>query len=508
MSSLYPNAIDGQAQIEIAKDNITRIDAKLINDIRSAILNIEEELGIVPSGTYQTVRARLDAIDLPDLSDLEASVSSLESGLSIAQANISSAQQDIVSIQEEIDALDLTPVEPEIKILGHADISSSYIDLSGPANSTISFPPAPNDLIIKRIDLGFYPDIGNGVVDINTLIFIEDIQIDGISIMNGVIPSTALDPRHKADTPVFNRLVTAGQVVTIITSTSLTNSGGIFTQPLLSYVDGTSDTDLEKETYLGSDPLVHTGPPAGALIMPGTGVTNATTILTINSAPLAAGDEIVFNKAVGEPDTLTGSPGARTPGSDDFDATIGTVSGLATEIAAAINDSSNNFSSALTAIANTPSSGDITIEHFGGEIGNFATMDSTTTPAGGITPASASFSGGESETLEITFEAAPANMTLNRLYTTIISGQGSGALGASLAINQITVNNGPNLLSGYLGTAYTSNGPGDSSILSAGVLASPKLGLSINAGDVVRITVVNDPGIPGGIIAGWSVTLN
>jgi hypothetical protein len=470
--SVYPNAIDGYAQLPLTVDNVTRVDAVTVNRLRSAIVNIEAELGVLPSGSYDTVVARLDA--------LESEINDLMSGG--------------------------TPLEPEISILGPVGITDSYIDFTVTSN-TLNFSPAPNDLIIKRIDLGFVGDIGGGLFDPNLFVFISDIKIDGISIMDGVVPLTALDPRYRADTPEFNRFVAAGQVISVETFNA-GSQGGTFTQPLVSYIDGTSDAGLTKETYLGLNSTIHTGPPLGAAIFPGTGGVNATTVLTINTAPLAAGDEIVLTKAVGEPFTLTGSAGARVSGNDDFDATIGNVSDMAIEIAAALNDTSNSFPESFTATANTPLAGDVTISHFGGELGNLATTSITTTPAGGITPASGTFSGGESEVIELTFEAAPANMTLNRLYTTIISGEGSGALGALMYLGQITVNNGPSLITGILGTGYTSNGPSDTSSLGAGLMASPNLGISINQGDVVRVTLINDVEQSGGIAAGWTVTLD
>jgi len=73
--SIYPNAIDGYKQIPLVVDQVTRVDAISVNSLRCAIINIEEELGVEPSGTYDTVRARLDDLkdlvgDFDDLSDL------------------------------------------------------------------------------------------------------------------------------------------------------------------------------------------------------------------------------------------------------------------------------------------------------------------------------------------------------------------------------------------------------------------------------------------------------
>lgn len=61
--SVYPLAIDGYSQLPLVVDQVTRVDAISVNRLRSAIINIEAELGIEPSGSYDTVRARLDALE-------------------------------------------------------------------------------------------------------------------------------------------------------------------------------------------------------------------------------------------------------------------------------------------------------------------------------------------------------------------------------------------------------------------------------------------------------------
>jgi len=482
--SVYPDAIDGYAQLPLTIDNVTRVDAVTVNRLRSAIVNIENELGVLPSGTYNTVIERLDA--------LEQDITQIESELSLIQSGISA--------------------EIEIKTLGYEDLLDVYIALDGTTSSTITLSPAPNNFILKNIYLRMVPNIGSGLFDPCILIFIEDIQVDGVSIINGVIPSTPLNPRYRTKTPTFNRLINSGEVITIKTVTTPTvNAGGVFAHPLATYVDGTSDLDLIKQSYLGLDSTIHTGPPVGGQTFTGSGggQSMASTILTVNTAPLAAGDEIIFNKIAAQSAILTGVSGARTPGANDFDATIGTVSGSATEIAAAINDATNDdIEETFIATANAPSAGDIIIEHVGGEIGNLATLDVSTTPVGGITPTSASFSGGIAEVTELTFEAAPSAMTLNKLYTTIISEQGSGSADTFLEIGSVTINNGPNLITGRIGTSYTANGPGSLQDLGSGLVASPEFGISINSGDIVRITLVNNTGISGGVIAGWVVTLD
>lgn len=63
--SIYPDAIDGYSQLPLVVDTVTRVDAISVNRLRSAIINIERELGVLPSGSnYDTVKERLDALEL------------------------------------------------------------------------------------------------------------------------------------------------------------------------------------------------------------------------------------------------------------------------------------------------------------------------------------------------------------------------------------------------------------------------------------------------------------
>lgn len=73
----------------------------------------------------------------------------------------------------------------------------------------------------------------------------------------------------------------------------------------------------------------------------------ATGTITIDAVP-TNGDTITINGNV-----LTATTGARTPGSDDFSIDSGTTDGVATEIAAAINDGANSFSGDVSASAAT-----------------------------------------------------------------------------------------------------------------------------------------------------------
>lgn len=63
MATNYPASIDTATNLPLVRDNATSLKASLINDLRNAIVAIETELGVKPSGIYSTIRARLDVMD-------------------------------------------------------------------------------------------------------------------------------------------------------------------------------------------------------------------------------------------------------------------------------------------------------------------------------------------------------------------------------------------------------------------------------------------------------------
>ena len=61
--SLYPDQIDSYQSLPLRVDGRHEIVAADVNRLRDAIVKIEQELGVQPSGTYATVVARLDDMD-------------------------------------------------------------------------------------------------------------------------------------------------------------------------------------------------------------------------------------------------------------------------------------------------------------------------------------------------------------------------------------------------------------------------------------------------------------
>ena len=61
-TSLYPDGIDGYSTLPLRVDNVHEIVAADHNRLRNAIVRIEQELGVQPSGTFATMADRLDSI--------------------------------------------------------------------------------------------------------------------------------------------------------------------------------------------------------------------------------------------------------------------------------------------------------------------------------------------------------------------------------------------------------------------------------------------------------------
>jgi hypothetical protein len=63
MTTSYPANVDNSITLPPATDNLTPVSASVFNNLRGALLAVETELGVKPSGVYSTVRARLDNLD-------------------------------------------------------------------------------------------------------------------------------------------------------------------------------------------------------------------------------------------------------------------------------------------------------------------------------------------------------------------------------------------------------------------------------------------------------------
>lgn len=63
MATQYPASIDNNTTLPLVNNNITPFSEEIINNLRNAIVAVEAELGVKPSGIYSTVRNRLDYLE-------------------------------------------------------------------------------------------------------------------------------------------------------------------------------------------------------------------------------------------------------------------------------------------------------------------------------------------------------------------------------------------------------------------------------------------------------------
>ena len=139
--SVYPNNYDGSTQLPLAIDNVTPINAEVVNRLIDCVQAIEAELGIKPSGTYATVRARLD--------DLIASVGGGGGGANVIAAMTTTFPDGGAVLQTKTStvAFPVNAIVEKVRLITSAGINSGtagqaevYIGTLSSYNSFFSTP--------------------------------------------------------------------------------------------------------------------------------------------------------------------------------------------------------------------------------------------------------------------------------------------------------------------------------------------------------------------------------
>ena len=166
--------------------------------------------------------------------------------------------------------------------------------------------------------------------------------------------------------------------------------------------------------------------------------TYASGTITVNNT-LAAGDTVTIGGV-----TLTGIAGTRTSGSNNFNASLGTVNALAAEIQAALADPANAFAASISCAVDGDT---VTVTALlAGALGNTITLDASTTPAGRISVSGANLTSGGGLNSEVASEGVYINScildgdsvafmanTVNKVYVYGGSWGQTGAANAALA---------------------------------------------------------------------------
>lgn len=174
--SRYPQAIDDSSSLPISTDLVTAVNAEVANRLRSAIINVESALGIMPEGVYGTVRDRLDAIDAVTGGG-DVTFQLVKAALSGATSSVSFNNQSITHLGSPSAATDAaTKAYVDSVISGEtsiANIASLRTTPVGASNSVI---------VLSHTSLGdggggiFYWDSASTTADNNGTV----IQVTGI----------------------------------------------------------------------------------------------------------------------------------------------------------------------------------------------------------------------------------------------------------------------------------------------------------------------------------------
>jgi hypothetical protein len=199
----------------------------------------------------------------------------------------------------------------------------------------------------------------------------------------------------------------------------------------------------------------------------GTTVTavKATGTITINTAPLTAPttDKLALTStSSGRTRFLKSVSGARTPGANNFDGSLGTVAALATEIVAAINDVANAFDTLY--FATDLGGGVVQIDAVTtGSDGNSLALRKTLTSGGDITlsPTTGFLTGGSNDTSPVLINhGASGAITAARTGSVAGAGRGVGAMDFQsyrASADEVASGQGSVILSGRQNTTFVPN---------------------------------------------------
>lgn len=122
--SKYPEYIDTYSQLPLVIDKVSTIDAVTVNRLRDAIINIETELGTLPSGDFDSVKDRLNDLENNISTIVESDITDIQSDIIVVQSDITDVQSDITDVQSDITDIlsNISSLESSIALL-EADLA-------------------------------------------------------------------------------------------------------------------------------------------------------------------------------------------------------------------------------------------------------------------------------------------------------------------------------------------------------------------------------------------------
>lgn len=126
----YPDVIENEVQLPRVYDGVTKISANTINRLRDAILRIEEELGVSPSGSYSTVSERLDALESStgsDLTELEGQINALEGQVNLLAADLGDFKGGFDTLEDRLSHVDDLIGEPILELVAGENLEEGNL---------------------------------------------------------------------------------------------------------------------------------------------------------------------------------------------------------------------------------------------------------------------------------------------------------------------------------------------------------------------------------------------
>jgi hypothetical protein len=211
--SNYPNKIDTTAQLPKATDNVTPVKAELFNRLRDAVVCIESELGIQPSSTFSTVKARLDAMEAL----ISESTSSGDSGNSSGTFTV---KEDGTILDSAVNIIDiLSPLVASNPTSGTIELSVTLPNVAAKANG-VSI-----DTNIDIIDILSPLVISNptpGTVQLTVTLPTITVKADGVSVDTNINTIDVLSP-------LVISHPSSGAVQLSVTLPTVKNAGSVIT---------------------------------------------------------------------------------------------------------------------------------------------------------------------------------------------------------------------------------------------------------------------------------------
>lgn len=172
MATKYPNQIDGNNELPQAIDLVTPVKAESVNNLRGAIIAIEQELGVDPSREFGTVRARLDAMqaEIDKIKDCGGKIIVSENGV----VKVSEATE-LDFVGNNVTVTDMGNGIAQIEVIGgtggdgYAEQETIAVTVIGQVDFNLTQTPSDDTTVMMFVN-GVKQEYGTDYVSVNGVV--------------------------------------------------------------------------------------------------------------------------------------------------------------------------------------------------------------------------------------------------------------------------------------------------------------------------------------------------